>query len=254
MSLAWRQGFFMCKVCVDAACGKFGVIKLFSKIVLIIALTALTGCGSMQDSPGLLLFGHALSSGHPSEQAQLDPHFHYLRVYVLGKPIILASDTPNIDDRGVTGVWYSAGREVLRFRDGRLVAAIGTPVEWRQVTIPDLPSWAELAQAQKTISWIRIRDVMPGYHYGIRDHLELVPITPPANTNLKGIDPNSLVWFEERLAPSPGGSAAVENDLPPARYALDLTHTGIIVYGEQCLSLSLCFTWQRWPVQTGKNP
>jgi len=26
-----------------------------------------------------------------------------------------------------------------------------------------------------------------------------------------------------------------------------------VVYGEQCLAPELCFTWQRWPVQAGRQ-
>ena len=165
----------------------------------------------------------------------------------------MASNTPNIDDPETTSVWYSADRAVLRFQDGRLVAAIGTPTEWRHVILPQIPGWAALAADKNPESWIRTRDVMPGYRYGIRDHLLLQRIPAPADSNLKGIDPHSLVWFEERLE-STDHTAGYDNRLPPARYALDTRYAHAIIYGEQCLSPDFCFSWQRWPVVQQKAP
>ncbi len=66
--------------------------------------------------------------------------YHYLRVVVDDNVIFMASDTPNIDSTSTTSVWYSAGREVLRFRDGRLIAAVGLATEWRGVVLPPLPT------------------------------------------------------------------------------------------------------------------
>jgi hypothetical protein len=147
-------------------------------------------------------------------------------------------------------IWYSAGREVLRFRNGRLVAAVGLATEWRGIVVQGLPGWAEIANAAQPVRWSRIRDVMPGYRYGVHDELVLRRIPPPRGSKLKGIDPHSLSWFEERLdTQNTGADSPVHEELPPARYALDTRNAGgTVVYGEQCLSAELCFTWQRWPV------
>jgi hypothetical protein len=230
----------------------FFMARLSSLFFLLPLSLVLAGCASFEDSPTAKLLNRAVSHSGGAERTQFDPRFHYLRVVVEGHVIFMASGTPDIDAPGITSVWYSAGREVFRFRDGRLIAAVGMPREWRHVVLPDLPAWAALAQQTGPLRWTRTRDVMPGYRYGLRDHLVLQRISAPEDSNLKGLDAHSLVWFEERFDTT---DAAARDDevLPPARYALDARNGNRIVYGEQCLSAGLCFSWQRWPVAAGKQ-
>jgi hypothetical protein len=99
---------------------------------------------------------------------------------------------------------------------------------------------------------------MPGYRFGVKDALSLRVVSEPKRSELKGLDPQRLTWFEERVESGPvarfsavfGGRSTVDIPLPPARYAVDL-QGGLetVVYGEQCLARDLCFTWQRWPAQ-----
>jgi hypothetical protein len=175
--------------------------------------------------------------------ARLDPAFRYLRVTVDGRIALLALGYVEREQGGPVEVWYSAHREVLRLQNGRLVGAVGVSTEWRNVALPVLPAWSALARAGQPLHWVRVRDLMPGYRYGVRDALALRAIVPPARSALQGLDPQQLVWFEERLEPAEGADA-----LPPARYAVDLARE-LVVYGEQCLAPDLCFAWQRWPAQ-----
>ena len=96
---------------------------------------------------------------------------------------------------------------------------------------------------------VRVRDVMPGYRSGVRDELRLRVIPAPARTALQRLDPQALTWFEETVQPPPGVRFAGlgADTLPPAKYAVDLSHgKATVVYSEQCLSPDFCFTWQRW--------
>jgi hypothetical protein len=104
---------------------------------------------------------------------------------------------------------------------------------------------------------------MPGYRLGLRDTLALRVVSPPKTSALQGLDPQRLTWFEERIEPELLAGRSAVPGLPadlalrPARYALDIRDgMGIVVYSEQCLAPSLCFTWQRWPTEpqgsTGK--
>lgn len=201
-------------------------------------------------SPVIETLRHVVPGGHEAERVKFDPGFRFLRVESGDNVIFMASDIPRIDTADTVDVWYSAGREVLRFRNGRLVAAVGLATEWRGIVVQGLPSWAKVASAAQPVRWSRIRDVMPGYRYGVHDELVLRRIPPPGDSKLKGIDPHSLSWFEERLdTQNTGTDSPVHDELPPARYALDTRNAGdTVVYGEQCLSAELCFTWQRWPV------
>jgi len=196
--------------------------------------------------------------GEPGvDAARLDPRFRYLRITVEGGVGFLALGNVESHPQGPIEVWYSAKREVLRFQNGRLVGAVGLQTEWRAVSLPDLPSWSALAQAREPVPWVRVRDLMPGYRFGVRDALVLRVTAPPGKTALLGLDPRSLTWFEERFQAEPlAGSRTIlpavlsdDRALPPARYAVELRDgRETVVYGEQCLAPELCFTWQRWNV------
>ena len=190
-----------------------------------------------------------------ASRARLNPKFSYLRVTIDGRLAFLALGNVDRTVEGAAEVWYSASREVVRLQDGRVVGATGLKTEWRNVSVADAPSWLAAANAGMPLSWVRVRDVMPGYRYGVRDELVLRVIPAPARSNLFRVDPQSLVWFEERIEPEARGGrlasllpgATAEKPLPPARYAVDLRGgKEIVVYGEQCIAPDICFSWQRW--------
>lgn len=198
----------------------------------------------------------ALKRNGDAAGAALNPNYRYLRVIVDGRVVLMVLGEVDADPGGAIEVWYSGQREVLRFQRGRLVGTVGAPVEWRGVRLPELPSWAELAKAEGPFRWTRVRDVMPGYRFGLADALVLRVIPAPRKSELQGVDPQGLTWFEEQFEPrqgagmpAPGGAAGA---LPPARYAVDIRGVGeTAVYGEQCIAPEFCFTWQRWPVAAG---
>lgn len=215
----------------------------------------LAGCAAFEASPAMRMLHHVVSSADDAGPLRLDPKFQYLRVVIDGRVIFMASDTPDVAAASATSVWYSAGREVLRLRDGRVVAAVGMATEWRNVVLPELPTWADLANGAAPLRWTRLRDVMPGYRFGMRDALVLRRITAPEDSRLQGVNPHALAWFEERFDASGNAASPGREALPTARYALDAGNPNAgVVYGEQCLSSTLCFSWQRWPVRAENNP
>ncbi len=174
----------------------------------------------------------------------LNPNFRYLRVVVDGRVVFLALGYEDKDAKGPIEVWYSAEREVFRFQNGRLIGAAGLNIEWRNVTLPVLPSWSEISRTDNSIHWTRIRDVMPNYRFGVQDKLVLHRIAAPVKSESQGLNLAMLTWFEEQTA-----SALHDTALPVAHYAVDLREgRETVVYGKQCLSAELCFSWQRWPV------
>ena len=199
----------------------------------------LAGCAD-STSAFLQTFQQMWRGSASADDAAIDPRYRYLRVTLEGRVAVLALGFLDAHPRGPIEVWYSSGREVLRLQNGRLIGASGMPVEWREVRLPDLPPWPALAAAGKPYSWERVRDVMPGYRYGVRDALTLSVAPAPPASDLRGMDPQRLVWFEERADP---GAAGIEA-LPPARYAVE---GETAVYGEQCIAPNWCFSWQRWP-------
>ena len=187
---------------------------------------------------------HAIQSDRGLANVRLNPDFRYLRITIDGRLAFVALGEVDNHPQGPIEVWFSAEREVLRFQNGRLVGATGLTTEWRNVAVPKIPEWSALARSEQPFAWTRVRDVMPGYRFGVKERLTLQPVSAPRRSALQLIDPQNLAWFEERLD---GRAFAKELNLPPARYAVDLSDgSGTVVYGEQCLAADLCFTWQRW--------
>jgi len=226
-------------------------------VFLLVALLA--GCSA--GSSAILdtaLYASGSGKNNNSLEGSLDPRFAYLRVTVEGRPLFLARGDIDEIPQGQVEVWYSSSREVIRLLNGRLVGAVGTTIEWRGVAVPKLPSWHELAQ-QKHYEWVRMRDVMPGYRFGVSDHLVLKVVPPPDKSALQSADPLVLTWFEESAKEPNSKSQLVQGfePLPTARYAVSFAGgKEQVVYGEQCLALAFCFTWQRWgqePVAANKK-
>ena len=98
---------------------------------------------------------------------------------------------------------------------------------------------------------------MPGYRFGVQDALVLRRIAAPDKSEIQGLDPGTLAWFEEQSDAGSalrGSGAALDQALPLARYAVDLRDgKETVVYGEQCLAAELCFSWQRWPAATTRG-
>jgi hypothetical protein len=210
--------------------------------VLVFVAGALAGCADSTNAV-LQTFQQTFVRSPSVEAARLDPAYRYLRVSTGGRVALLALGYIDDHPRGAIEVWYSAQKEVLRLQNGRMVGLTGLSTDWRQVFLPDLPSWSELARTATPFLWARSRDVMPGYRFGVRDALQLRVTPPPQSSELRDFDPQRLTWFEERMAPD--GSPS---ELPPARYAVQLSGgEEIVVYGEQCVAADLCLSWQRWP-------
>ncbi len=164
-----------------------------------------------------------------ADSFKTDPRYRYLRVTHEGGVSIVVLGALENSPRGQVEVYYSADGALLRLQNGRLVGSTGLLPEWRSVNLPELPSWSSLAAEGKPLQWERVRDVMPGYRYGIQDKLVLSQVPTPRSTGLIGVDPQKLSWFEERTE---------------ASYA---TLGETVVYGEQCVSARNCLKWQRWP-------
>jgi hypothetical protein len=184
-----------------------------------------------------------------SVNTRLNPDYRYIRVAIKDRIAFLALGDEDKNTLGTIEVWYSSSREVLRLQNGRIAGATGLTTEWRSVLLDEAPPWSAAIGATQPLRWVRVRDVMPGYRYGVRDQLELRPIAP-IKVLLQGYDSQRLDWFEERILLSaqavaaPAGAAQV---LPPARYAVDLQgERAVVVYSEQCLAPDLCFSWQLW--------
>lgn len=188
----------------------------------------------------------SLRSQKQVDEPQLDPRFRYLRATIGGYAAYLVLGYDESDSHGPMQVWYSGTGEVLKLQHGRLNGASGLFTEWRNVDLTRAPSWRDAASSGGPVTWMRVRDVMPGYRYGIKDQMTLRRIEPPRKTALLRVDPSGLVWFEETTA-----TATREAAVPRAVFGVDVA-AGEVVYSEQCVAVDFCFTLQRWPVEIKK--
>lgn len=209
--------------------------------------SCLTGCAVSPGSQALVdAFHHIRTSGSSHENSDnLDHRFDYLRVQIDRREVFMVLGYIDSHPDGPVEVWYSAGAEVLRLRDGRLIGAtMNRGTDWLSVSFANLPRWEQIGVQA---SFERSRDISPGYRYGIIEKMLIRRIPQPDDSRIQLIPASSLAWFEEREE-STGG-------LPPARYGVSMTGPAPqVIYAEQCLSSEFCFSWQKWPsAKEGKH-
>lgn len=208
---------------------KFAALSL---LVLVVGCTS--GADAFRDSfRGLLPGGEA-------DVPQLKPDLSYLRLGNAGRYAYLGLGYTEAHPAGEIDVWYSAAGEVIKLQGGRVVGTAGLVPDWRAVRLAPLPDWRHIPAAG--LSYTREIDQMPGYRFGIRQSLVLRSIPAPTDVSLPRAQPAELSWFEEAQV---GASA---DPLPPVRFAVDLRQTPPrVLYSEQCLTPSLCFSFEPWP-------
>lgn len=210
----------------------------------------------MLDTARLLYKGSA-----DSPPPAFNPSYRYLRTVINGRTIYMVLGYVDQRAEGPVEVWYSSSGEVVKLLDGRLVGTTGLATDWRDVRFPALPAWpagAADASAPSSSSasspaaspsaqrFVRERDLMPGYRFGIRDDIVRTAVPPPQKSALTTASAASLRWFEERSASRPA-----EASVPPARFAIsESSGTSRVVYSEQCISSDLCMSFERWTPAT----
>ncbi|WP_413764322.1 YjbF family lipoprotein [Variovorax sp. Varisp41] len=201
------------------------------------------GCSS--GSSAMLDTARALYNGPSSATpSSFNPNFAYLKTTIGGRTIYMVLGYIDSRPEGAVEVWYSNSGEVVRLLNGRLVGTTGLSTDWRTVRFMDWPDWPSASSGSSTPvqRYQRERDVMPGYRFGIRDEITRIAIPTPNDTSLAGIDPSSLQWYEERSVSLPATAS-----VPTARFGVSRkTGSPVVIYSEQCISSSLCMSFERW--------
>lgn len=201
------------------------------------ALAFLQGCAH---TPATLTLFEALSIGKSVDAINLNPKLSYLRVAGSNKVVLMVLGYSEPSDQGNLDTWYSSSGEVLQLQNGRVLSTVGFQPDWRRVIYKNLPSWQQMANTDKA-EFERVRDQMPAYQFGILENIRLYKIVAPSQSKLKNVSATSLRWFEESVKGTAHG-------LPSARYGVSYEKDQpVVVYGEQCFSEDVCFSWQKWP-------
>jgi hypothetical protein len=204
---------------------------------LFLCLLGLVSCGHTPVTQTLV---EAFGKGSSVAQLDLNPKFKYLKVTSGKAEALMVLGYTDSHPLGPTQTWYSKSGEVLQLRNGRIVSTKGLSTDWRAVQYRGLPAWEQLVNS-KTATFTRTRDVMPGYRFEVSETITLQPIQPPKDAYLQAVLPSNLLWFEERVE---------GKTMASARFGLKVEQkSAIVVYGEQCLSETLCIAWQTWPAK-----
>ena len=216
----------------------------FKLLGLLISLLALTGCIQTPVTQTLVeAFGKG--SGSNVDAIKLNPNLKYLRVTVRDRAVLMVLGYLENTPQGNIETWYSSEGEVLKLLNGRVISTNGLELDWRNVSYTKLPEWSELNSLNSNaapIEFKRTHDQMPAYKFGISETVQIYGVNAPSNSNFVGLPANQLKWVEEIVKGTSHG-------LPSARYGLGAKDgKTVVVYGEQCFSSDLCFSWQTWPV------
>jgi hypothetical protein len=150
-------------------------------------------------------------------------------------------------------VWYSAGRQVLRLQQGRVVSTAGLPVDWHEVRTSVRPAWSAVLNAPA--HYYRIRDEKPAYSFGLLDQVTVRAVQRPNAAWADAVGAGvKVAWFTEDAVPwaaqsglpdAKGGPRSGQSALPLAWFAVDLQAPGEpVVFSRQCLSKAFCLNLQ----------
>ena len=201
-----------------------------ARLVLVCVALLLWGCRS---NPTF----DTLTNLNPwkSQYANVQPGLEYLLVTLNGKSSVMGLGERTVQgselNRHVQERWYTGQGEMLYVLDGRIQQALGFTHERRGQT-GQAPTWADVLQAAKELPWSRTVDMMPGFRYGVTEHVTTQPIRPPKSLP-EGVSPKAR-WVMDTV-----GSKVIDGRewWYLQKFAvLD----GQVVYSEQCIQQDLC--------------
>lgn len=202
------------------------------------AVLVLQGCSSGMRAIGDTLV-YAVSPQKRVDAAALNPKFEYLRLESNGHVAMLALGYREADG---TEVYYSGAAETLHIRNGRVIRFTShfRSFEVHYASVVDSTLWMFDNRSQ-SIVYDRHIDEQPHHRFSQPQRVTFSrAIAAPEKTNLRGIDPKTLNWFQERIRPGDG-------DGFPSVYAVNARGPiPMVVYSEQCMTAQFCITLQRW--------
>jgi hypothetical protein len=157
----------------------------------------------------------------------------------LGKRVKWSSSEVEYTDE----YWHSFSGQLLVIRDGRFHTVFGMPTEWR-ANRSTPPAWSSFEAQASTQHWVRTRDEMPNYRYGLQDQMATTVLAEPPKLEAKALELSppkgpQVRWVEDQVK-------STKADGTPwtytQRFALENKQ---VVYSEQCISPALCFRFRK---------
>ena len=268
----------------SCSCLKTRLMRGWTAWVCVTFISLLSGCYGNQQAPILETFMLGIANTNTViDQTPLNPNFRYLKVDANGQPALLVLGYVDQRKAARHDVWYSAFKEVLEIKEGRLGNTEGLDVNWTQVDLIDAPALADVfllagntqsasstssvsnansafntnsvsqtKQPRQKLRYTRIRTAMPGYHVNIRETVVMEALDQtPSDVPKQLKDPLTnldIRWVQETvLVPAQSNNPSIK----PLRaiYAINIK-TKEVVYGKQDLTPDFYVSWLRWPYPT----
>lgn len=227
-------------------------------VLLCTLLNLLVGCAGEKQSLVYDTFKLGITSQDTIiNETPLNPNYRYLKVDANGQPALLVlgyRDTKKLDTQDV---WYSAFKEVVEIKGGRLANTDGLETNWTNVQLLNAPALTESLpesadnskQRNPKFRFSRVRSVMPGYHINIRETVVMEALNEVPQDAPKALrDPETnlnIRWVQETvLVPSNNQNPSIK----PLRaiYAIDVASKEVI-FGKQYLTPKYYVSWLNWP-------
>lgn len=224
----------------------------------LLGVLSLSACSNVPNPPIETLKFAFSDFNNVIDQTKLNPNYIYLRIAINDLPSVLVLGFVDQDPSGPVQVWYTNERAVLRLQNGRFLGSGKLGIDWQNVRLSHAPAFSDLLGSLNSStqnhmsnrSYVRLRDEMPGYHFGIRETVNITPLSQmPGNIPSKMRDllkNKNLVWFAENVDPETSNSTASR----PAIYGVSPkgagANEGEVVFGQQCLAPDYCISWMPW--------
>jgi hypothetical protein len=242
------------------------IARLALGLALLALVLSLCACAGKTQDPIYETF--LLGFSNPQtviDRTPLNPNLRYLKVEANGQPALLVLGYVDQHQNAERAVWYSAFKEVIEIKEGRLANTAGLDVNWTQVTWSDAPP-LQAALTENNISsktparklrYTRERTVMPGYQVNIRETVVMEPLAQAPSDiprQLKDLTINNnadLRWVQETVLVSANNK---NPSIKPLRaiYAID-RKTNVVVFGKQYLTPDYTLSWLSWPYPATTN-
>ena len=223
--------------------------RLFSLIASFAIFASMCGCagdsGVLKDT---LKLAFSNTQADITLGQTLNPNFRYLRLVHNDRPVLLVLGfiEPSRTGGSPTEVWYSGQGEVFKLQAGRLIATSGLSRNLLAVRSPDAALWSQwlAMDANASGTYLRERDLMSDYQFGVRDRITVQRIAHPPLARPAGAGDNDWVWLKEQ--PESSSPSA----LPAAYFAFARVDIAAkdpqVRYSIQCITNELCFSFQNW--------
>jgi hypothetical protein len=243
------------------------IARLALGLALLASVVLLSACAGKTQDPIYETFMLGISNPQTViDRTPLNPNLRYLKVEANGQPALLVLGYVDQHQDAQRAVWYSAFKEVIEIKDGRLASTAGLDINWTQVTWSDAPP-LQAALTENNISsktpprklrYTRERTVMPGYQVNIRETVVMEPLAQAPSdiprqlkdTTLK--NNADLRWVQETVLVSTNNK---NPSIKPLRaiYAID-RKSNAVVFGKQYLTPDYTLSWLSWPYPVTSPP